>query len=174
MQGPCTRPGRGERPPSGHASCSLRAVQQTPHHWHSALGTGSTQGDRGVNDSVRHLDPSGDSGGRESTTMTCTRSRSTEKRERERNKMERGTDPRAERNTEPAVRSKPVLSHRRWEGPSPDPGHLFPAPSHPEMTLSPVGCAYKSPLAGTFKKHRGILCSLFTEDSVAEPTPEGG
>lgn len=36
-----------------------------------ALGTSSTQGDRGINDSFRHLHPSGDSSGGTSARMTC-------------------------------------------------------------------------------------------------------
>lgn len=127
-QGPCAGP------PSGHASYSLRARQQAPNHWHSAPGTGSTQGDRGVNDSVGHLDPSGDSSGRESTTVTCMRSRSTEKGKVERHKLKRGTDPSAEGDTErpscpPRASTSPLEGWvlRRGPGPTQDifPQHLL-------------------------------------------------
>lgn len=68
--GPHTRMGRGQRPPLRHAPASAS----------QAAGTGSLafppwdeqpQGDGGVNDSFRHLHPSGDSQGGISAGMAC-------------------------------------------------------------------------------------------------------
>lgn len=98
--GPMHKAGKGAEATRGACILSLRARQQAWGHGVPALGTDSTQGDRGINDSFRHLHPSGDCSGGKSTRMTCVRSRSTEKGEMEREEMKRGTDPSTERDTE--------------------------------------------------------------------------
>ena len=103
--------------PRGMHPASERARQQTRDRRHSRSGTSSTQADRGVNDSFRHLHPSGDSTGGKSARMICVVSRSTDKGKRKREKMKRAADPNAETQRVVATRlpshQKLVCSRRR-------------------------------------------------------------
>lgn len=85
-------------------------------HRHSRSGTSSTQGDRGVNDSFRHLYPSGDSTGGKSARMICVGSRRTDKGKRKRENMKRAADPDAETQRDVATRlpSHQKLVHSHW------------------------------------------------------------
>lgn len=114
MQDPRTRTGRGRRPPSGMRPAS--ASSRHGGHRHSRSGTSSTQGYGGVNDSFRHLHPSGDSTGRVSAGMACGISGSTVRDKRKRAKMKSGAGPEAETQRDATwlpVHQKPARSRQR-------------------------------------------------------------
>lgn len=184
--GPMHKAGKRSEATPGHASHLQEPGRVTGI---PALGTNSTQGDRGVNDSLRHLHPSGDSSGGKSARVTCVRSRSTEKGEMEKDKMKRGTDPSAERDTEeprcdhmaacpPEARTFPPEVWASRDQPQPV---RFPAPTPPEMTSN--DCSHQCNVG---KSHFRLVllrsmqgfsaCSLqriLWPSRVAEPTPLG-
>lgn len=170
--GPMHKAGKGAEATRGACILSLTARQQAWGHGVPALGTDSTQGDRGVNDSFRHLHPSGDCSGGKSTRMTCVRSRSTEKGEMEKRRDEERDRPKhRERHRGPRCGHMAAcpLSARtsHWSGllrtgPSPI-KDVFSQPPPlrrgPRNYLSPNECGSKPLQAGTLKQHRGF-CGL--------------
>lgn len=143
-----------------HALC-LRVRQQARTTGLPALGTSNTQGDGGVNDSFRHLHPSGDSSGGNSARMTCVIPRSTDKGKMERQGGERPN----EAEGQPATRSWCLPVHRRC-GPvrrGPRPAETSFPSLHILSGLATRGMGaeqWVALLAGTPQKHTGLLHAL--------------
>lgn len=140
-----------------------------------ALGTSSTQGDGGVNDSFGHPRPPGDSSGGDSAAMTCVMARSTDKGEMERDKVKRRTD-RVQTLRETRVR---LCGYLPPEAPA-RPRTSFPSPSHPQVTCHWCGAWAEAGVllpAGAARRCTGVSHALSAEDAVAseaaEPALEG-